>query len=279
MSSPESPQSPQSPQSRDDAEPEVVLERRGSVLIVRINRPAARNALNTAVMSGIGTALMAADADPDIRAVVLTGTGDRAFCAGMDLRAFAAGQIAPTEEQLRGLEVFGRFASGSGGCDKPVICAAQATAVAGGLEVVLACDLAVVAEDAKLGLPEAKRGLFAAGGGMYLARRIPLAKALEMTMTGDPITPAEALALGLINAVAPPGEVLDRALELAGRITENGPLGVQASKRLVRMAAFEPLADVRKVHAELQQSVFASEDAKEGAVAFVERRPPVWSGR
>jgi enoyl-CoA hydratase/carnithine racemase len=273
MSSQESPESP------DDAESEVVLERRDNVLIVRINRPAARNALNTAVMSGIGTALLAADADPGIRAVVLTGTGDRAFCAGMDLRAFAAGLIAPTEEQLRGLEAFGRFTSGSGGCDKPVICAAQATAVAGGLEVVLACDLAVVAEDAKLGLPEAKRGLFAAGGGMYLARRIPLAKALEMTLTGDPITPAEALALGLINAVAAPGEVLDRALELAGRIAENGPLGVQASKRLVRMAAFEPLADVRKVHAELQQSVFASEDAKEGAVAFVERRTPVWRGR
>jgi enoyl-CoA hydratase/carnithine racemase len=266
-------------ESPDDAESEVVLERRGNVLIVRINRPAARNALNIAVMSGIGAALLAADADPDIRAVVLTGTGDRAFCAGMDLRAFAAGQTAPTDEQLSGLEAFGRFTSGSGGCDKPVICAAQATAVAGGLEVVLACDLAVVAEDAKLGLPEAKRGLFAAGGGMYLARRIPLAKALEMTMTGDPITPAEALALGLINAVAPPGEVLDRAVELAGRIAGNGPLGVQASKRLVRMAAFEPLADVRKVHAELQQSVFASEDAKEGAVAFVERRTPVWRGR
>jgi enoyl-CoA hydratase/carnithine racemase len=273
MSSQESGESP------DDAESEVVLERRGNVLIVRINRPAARNALNIAVMSGIGAALLAADADPDIRAVVLTGTGDRAFCAGMDLRAFAAGQTAPTDEQLSGLEAFGRFTSGSGGCDKPVICAAQATAVAGGLEVVLACDLAVVAEDAKLGLPEAKRGLFAAGGGMYLARRIPLAKALEMTMTGDPITPAEALALGLINAVAPPGEVVDRAVELAGRIAGNGPLGVQASKRLVRMAAFEPLADVRKVHAELQQSVFASEDAKEGAVAFVERRTPVWRGR
>ena len=273
MSSQESRESP------DDAEPELVLERRGNVLIVRINRPAARNALNIAVMSGIGAALLAADADPGIRAVVLTGTGNRAFCAGMDLRAFAAGQIAPTEEQLRGLEAFGRFTSGSGGCDKPVICAAQATALAGGFELVLACDLAVVSEDAKLGLPEAKRGLFAAGGGMYLARRIPLAKALEMTMTGDPITPAEALALGLINAVAAPGEVLDRALELAGRIAENGPLGVQASKRLVRMAAFEPLADVRKVHAGLQQSVFASEDAKEGAVAFVERRPPVWSGR
>ena len=272
-------ETPDSAESQGCAQPEVVTERRDSVLVVRINRPEARNAMNVAVMAGIGVALLAADQDPEIRAVVLTGTGDRAFCAGMDLRAFAAGAIAPTEEQRLGLEAFGLFTSGSGGCAKPVICAAQATALAGGLELVLACDLSVVAEDAKLGLPEAKRGLFAAGGGMYLARRIPLAKALELTMTGDPITPAEALALGLINAVAPAAAVLDHALELARRIAANGPLGVQASKRLVRMAAFEPLADVREVHAELVQSVFGSEDAKEGAAAFVERRAPIWHGR
>jgi enoyl-CoA hydratase/carnithine racemase len=268
-----------SQESQNPAASEVVTERRGPVLVVRINRPEARNAFNVAVMAGIGEALLAADDDPEIRAVVLTGTGDRAFCAGMDLRAFAAGGLTPSDGQRRALEAFGRFTSGSGGCAKPVICAAQATAVAGGLELLLACDLAVVAQDAKLGLPEAKRGLFAAGGGMYLARRIPLAKALELTLTGDPITPAEALAMGLINAVAPAAEVLDRALELAGRITANGPLGVQASKRLVRMAAFEPLADVRKTHAELQQSVFGSEDAKEGAAAFIERRSPIWHGR
>jgi len=257
---------------------EVVTERREAVLVVRINRPEARNALNIAVMADIGDSLLAADLDPEIRAVVLTGTGDRSFCAGLDLRAFAAGGLEPGEEQRAGFAAFGRFVSGVGGCEKPVICAAQATAVAGGFELVLACDLAVVAEDAKLGLPEVKRGLFAAGGGMYLARRIPLAKALELTLTGDPVTPAEALALGLINAVAPADSVLDRALDLAGRIAANGPLGVAASKRLVRMAAFEPLADVRKVHAELQQSVFGSDDAREGATAFVERRAPKWSG-
>jgi enoyl-CoA hydratase/carnithine racemase len=268
-----------SQESQNSAGSEVVTERRGPVLVVRINRPEARNALNLAVIAGIGNSLLEADQDPGIGAVVLTGTGDRAFCAGMDLRAFVAGGSAPGDAQRPGLEAFGRFTSGSGGCAKPVICAAQATAVAGGLELLLACDLAVVAEDAKLGLPEVKRGLFAAGGGMYLARRIPLARALELTMTGDPITPREALALGLINAVVPADAVLDRALELAGRIAANGPLGVQASKRLVRMAAFEPLAEVRKVQAELQQAVFSSEDAKEGATAFVERRPPVWTGR
>jgi enoyl-CoA hydratase/carnithine racemase len=264
---------------QDSAEPEVVRERRGSALVVRINRPQARNAFNGAVMAGIGHAFLDADADPEIRAVVLTGTGDRAFSAGMDLRAFVAGGAEPTAEERRGMEEFGRFAAGSGGCGKPVIGAAQATALAGGFELLLACDLVVVAQDAKLGLPEVKRGLFAAGGGMYLARRIPLAKALELTMTGDPITPAEALSLGLVNAVVPAASVLDRALEFAERIAANGPLGVQASKRLVRMAAFEPLADVRNVHAELQRSVFGSEDAREGAAAFVERRAPVWSGR
>ena len=177
------------------------------------------------------------------------------------------------------MAVFSAFTSGSGGCAKPVICAAQATALAGGFELALACDLVVVSEDAKLGLPEAKRGLFAAGGGMYLARRIPLAKALELTMTGDPITPAEALSLGLVNAVVPAASVVDKALELAARIAENGPLAVAASKRLVRMAAFEPLGDVRPVHAELVGSVFSSDDAREGATAFVERRAPVWKGR
>jgi len=132
---------------------EVVTERRGPALVVRINRPQARNALNVAVMAGIGYALLAADADPEVRAVVLTGTGDKAFSAGLDLKALAAG-LRPTEDQQRGLEAFGQFLSGTGGCAEPVIGAAQATALAGGFELLLACDLAVVAADARLGLPE-----------------------------------------------------------------------------------------------------------------------------
>jgi enoyl-CoA hydratase len=264
-------------------ESELVTERRDHVLLVRINRPGQRNAMNGAVMTGIGRALLTAESDPGIRAVVLTGTGDKAFCAGMDLKAFASGDMGGPDDP-EASAAFAEFlgggaANGQSGSVKPVIAAAQATAVAGGLELVLACDLAVVSEDAKLGLPEVKRGLFAAGGGMYLARRIPLAKALELTLTGDLITPAEALALGLINAVAPADQVVDRAVALANRIAENGPLGVQASKKLVRQAAFEPLAAVREAHAEAVATVFSSQDAKEGATAFAERRAPRWTGQ
>ena len=259
-------------------EPEVISERRGAVLVLRINRPEARNALNAAVMAGVGNGIIEAETDPDIRAIVLTGTGDRAFCAGMDLRSFAAGGLAPTEDEQKGMARFGPFMS-RGQCAVPVIGAANATALAGGFELLLACDLIVAAEGSQVGLPEVKRGLFAAGGGMFLSRRIPLAKALELTLTGDPIPVEEALALNLINRVVPADQVVDEAVGLAERIAANGPLGVQATKELVRMAAFQAADEVWKVHGERQASVFASEDAKEGATAFVEKRAPVWKGR
>jgi enoyl-CoA hydratase len=265
--------------AEETGEPELVTEKRDRALVVRINRPAARNALNMATMAAIGTALAGADADPGIGSVVITGTGDRAFSAGLDLREFSGGTFTPTPETQPGLSVWGQFLRGTGGCAKPVIAAVQATALAGGFELLLACDLAVVADDAKLGLPEVKRGLFAAGGGMYLARRIPLAKALELTLTGEPVTPQQALGLGLVNAVVPAAQVLDRALEYAALISNNGPLAVQATKRLVRTAGFETVSAVRDLHDELYKSVFFSADAKEGATAFVERRPAVWSGR
>src|SRR3954468_4984359 len=259
-------------------EPEVVSERRDNVLVLRINRPEARNALNAAVMAGVGAGISQAESDPELRAVVLTGTGDRAFCAGMDLRSFAGGGLAPTEDEQKGMAVFGRFMS-RGECAVPVIGAANATALAGGFELLMACDLIVATEGTQVGLPEVKRGLFAAGGGMLLGRRIPLAKALELTLTGDPISVEEAVTLGLITKVVPADKVVDEAVALAERIAANGPLGVQATKELVRMAAFAPADDVWKVHAERQASVFASEDAKEGATAFVEKRAPVWKGK
>jgi enoyl-CoA hydratase/carnithine racemase len=259
------------------SEPEIVVERRGAVLIVRINRPEARNALNQAVMIGIGRAIGEADASPDIRAVVLTGTGDRAFSSGMDLREFAAGPPTPSEEDMAHLVKMTAFMGGRS--VTPVIGAANASALAGGFELLMGCDLIVASEDAKIGLPEVKRGLFAAGGGMFISQRIPLAIALELTLTGDPIDASEAARIGLVNKVVPADAVLDEAIALAERVAANGPLGVQASKQLVRAAASEPTADVWTVHRELHKSVFGSDDAKEGSTAFVEKREPVWTGR
>ena len=260
-------------------EQEVVSERRGNVLVLRINRPEARNSLNPAVMAGVGKGLIEAETDPEIRAVVLTGTGDRAFCGGMDLAAFASGNMgAGSDEDAAGMARFGPFMS-RGECTVPVIGAANATAVAGGFELLMACDMIVAAEGSKFGLPEVKRGLFAAGGGMFLAKRIPLAKALELTLTGDYIEAEEAVQLGLVNKVVPADQVLDAALELANKIAANGPLGVAATKELVRMAANKPADEVWKVHAERQATVFASEDAREGATAFIEKREPVWKGK
>ena len=259
-----------------ESEAVVVREQRGAVMVLRMNRPEARNALSPELMGELGNGFAAAEADEGIRAVVLTGTGDRAFCAGMDLRAFAQGGSNPTPEQQAGMPTFGRFMSGE--LSIPIVAAAQATAVAGGFELLLNCDVAVASEDAKFGLPEVKRALFPAGGGVYLSTRIPLAVALEMGLTGDNITAERAYALGLVNAVVPADRVLDAAVELAERIARNGPLGLQATKELMRLAAIN-VDKAREKHAEWQPKVFNSEDAKEGATAFIEKRDPVWRGR
>jgi enoyl-CoA hydratase/carnithine racemase len=251
---------------------EVVSERRGAVQILRINRPEARNALNPAVMRGLGEGLHDADADAAVRAVVVTGTGDRAFSAGMDLRAFA-----DDEMDTGGLEAYQRFNRDS--ISKPVIGAANATAVGGGFELLLACDLVVASRDARFGLPEVKRGLFPGGGGVFLGRRIPLAVALELVLTGDTIDVVRAEALGLVNRVVPPERVLDEAVALGERISANGPLGVRAVKRLT-IDALDLLRDEVWHRQEMvMPEVFASDDAKEGARAFVEKRTPIWTGR
>jgi enoyl-CoA hydratase len=259
-----------------ETEQVLVREQRGAVLVLRLNRPDARNALNPELMGELGTALGAAEDDPDVRAVVLTGTGDRAFCSGMDLRSFTAGGMEPTPQQQAGMAIFGRFVSGD--VAVPVVGAANATAVAGGFELLLNCDVVVASEQAKFGLPEIKRALFAAGGGIFLGTRIPLAVALEMTLTGDSIDAERAFALGLVNKVVPPDAVLDAAVALAERIAKNGPLALRATRELVRLAVIN--ADrARERQAEWQPKVFGSEDAKEGAAAFIERRNPVWRGR
>jgi enoyl-CoA hydratase/carnithine racemase len=254
---------------------ELVQERRGAVLVARLNRPDARNALTPDMIRGIGGAITDAEADPEIGAVVLTGTGDRAFCAGMDLRAFAAGGETSLGDD-DATRAFFRLLDGA--VTIPVVGAANATAVAGGFELLLGCDVIVASSEAEFGLPEVKRGLFPAGNGTFLGSRVALGVALELTLTGDSMSAARAYDLGLVNAIVPPDQVLTRALGVAERIAANGPLGVRAVKELVRLGISDP-AGARARLREWQDVVFNSEDAKEGATAFVERRPPVWRGR
>jgi enoyl-CoA hydratase/carnithine racemase len=254
---------------------ELVRERHGNVLVARLNRPAARNALDAALLGGISALVTEADADPDIRAVVLTGTGDRAFCSGLDLRALAtAGDAsAGLPEDMKG---YRRLVAGE--VKVPLIGAANATALAGGLELLLACDIIVASSEAEFGLPEVKRGLFAGGGGTFLGTRVPLAIALEIALTGDRIGAERAYSLGLVNAVVPPDQVLATALDYAARIAANGPLGVAATKELVRLGVTDAARATERLR-ELQPLVFNSEDAREGATAFMEKRTPVWTGR
>ena len=250
------------------------VDLRGRVLVLRLNRPEARNALDPDLMRGLGEALRDADTDERVGAVVVTGTGDRAFCAGMDLRAFT---VLDPDDRSHETE-YVRFLRD--GIAKPVIAAVNATAVAGGFELVLGCDLVVAAAGARFGLPEVKRGLFAAGGGTLLARRIPVAVALELALTGDLVDAARAFDLGLVNRVTGPDEdVVNSAVELATRVAENGPLAVQITKRLMLDAVSATPQAAWDAIARARDQVFDSADAAEGARAFVERRAPRWTGR
>lgn len=236
----------------------VLTERVGNVLVATLNRPEARNALSPELIDDLAEVLRSADADPEVRAVVVTGEGT-VFCAGMDLKAFAKGG------KFDGLVWFFRE-----GIATPVIAALNGSAMGGGFELMLACDLVVAAEGAKLGMSEVKRGLFAAGGGTTLASRAPLSVALEMGLTGEPVTAAQAHGFGLVNRVVPADQVRAEALALASRIAENGPLGVAMTKKLMRERRWGEPDEVT--------SVFRSADATEGARAFAERRRPVWTG-
>ncbi len=255
-------------------EPVLVSEQRGEVLVLRLNRPEARNALSPELLDAIGFAMTGAQADPSVRCIVLTGTGDKAFCAGMDLRGFAEGGLQ-SDRDPAGMEGFLAFTRGE--ITVPIIGAANATAVAGGFELLMGCDLVVASDQARFGIPEVKRGLFAAGGGMFLSTRIPLALALELALTGDLVDAARVAELGLINRVVPADAVLDTAIELAQTIAANGPLAITATKQIMRLAVTDAAA-ATELQKEWAGKVFSSDDAKEGATAFVEKRPPVWTG-
>lgn len=257
----------------------VLTELREHVLLVTLNRPEARNAVDAALTAGLGHALERAENEPDIRAVVLTGAGDQTFCAGADLKAIARGEgLNPP-----GTEAWGFAGMVQHPISKPVIAAVNGTALGGGTELVLACDLAVVAEHATFGLPEVKRGLIAAAGGVFrLPEQLPRKLAMQVILTGDPIDAATALRWGLVNEVVAAPEVVPRALALAGRIAANAPLAVQASKRValgLRDGTLPGEADAWAASDAAMVQVFTSEDAMEGPVAFAEKRPPVWKGR
>jgi enoyl-CoA hydratase len=255
------------------SEPQAVLtERRERTLVVTLNRPDQRNAVNAAVANGIAAALDQLDEDSELSIGVLTGAG-KGFCAGMDLKAFVTGESPYAGD--RGFAGITRRASA-----KPLVAAIEGFAVAGGLEVALACDLIVAARGARLGIPEVKRSLVAAGGGLLrLPRMLPRNVAMELALTGDPIDAERAHELGLVNRLAEPGAALETALELAARIAQNGPLALTATKRILNESVDWADSEFFDRQGEIAGPVMASEDAREGATAFAEKRPPVWKGR
>ena len=254
---------------------EVLRERRGNVEILTINRPEARNAINGAVSKAMSATMDELAADDSCWVVVVTGSGDKAFSAGMDLKAFSSGE---------GGDIIGA-SGGFGGLTqrdfpKPIIAAVNGSALAGGFEIMLSCDLVVAAEHATFGIPEAKRGLIAGAGGLIrMPKRLPRAIALELAMTGDPIDAERAHALGLVNAVVPADRLMTEALALAERIAANAPLAVRYSKSVMTRAADVPESEGWKINAEAVGVVFSSADAMEGPIAFAEKRAPKWQGK
>ena len=249
---------------------EVLTERRGRTLVMTINRPEARNAFNLPVAQGLANAMDELDDTAELSVAIVTGAGGN-FCAGMDLKAFMAGEVPSIPG--RGIGFTERPPR------KPVIAAVEGYALAGGTEIVLATDLVVASKVAKFGIPEVKRGLVAAGGGLLrLPHRIPYQKALELALTGESFTAEQAAQWGFVNVLTEPGEALAGALALAERISANGPLAVAATKEIIVKSAGWTEDEMWSKQWELTKPVFASKDAMEGATAFAEKRAPNWTG-
>ena len=246
----------------------VLVERRDRVMVITLNRPEAMNAINGALSHGLLNAVRELDADDSLTAGIITGAG-RAFCAGMDLKAFARGEdIGPLGTFIRE------------GAEKPLIAAVEGFALAGGCEIALACDLIVASKGSKIGIREVKVGLFAAAGGVFrLPARVGYARAMEMAITGEPITAEQAMEAGMLSELTEQGGALDAAVGWADRVAENAPLAVAASKKLIRAAGQGIDEDsLWEMQIPLQKKVFSSNDAKEGPVAFAEKRAPNWTG-
>ena len=249
----------------------VLVERDGSVLVVRINRPQVRNAINRATSEAIADALDLLDGDPSLSVAILTGNGGH-FCAGMDLKAFLQGERVELEG--RGLAGITEWSP-----RKPLIAAVEGYALAGGCEIALACDLIVAADNAQFGIPEVRRGLIAGSGGlMRLPQRIPSQVALEYALTGLHMSAVDAKHWGLVNRLTPAGGALEGARALAAEISANAPFAVQMTKRVVKESAAWPAAEMWSRQREILERVIASNDAREGALAFNEKRAPRWSG-
>jgi crotonobetainyl-CoA hydratase len=260
-------------------QPAALVERRGNVMVITINRPEARNAVNGAVSTAVGNALEEAQHDAEVRAVVISGAGDKSFCAGADLKAIARREnLYHPDHGEWGFAGYVRHF-----IDKPTIAAVNGTAFGGGTELALASDLVVAEERAQFGLPEVKVGLIAGAGGVFrIVHQLPRKVALQMLLTGEPISAAEALKWGLVNQVVPDGTVVEAALALAARVTVNAPLSVQASKRIAYGADDGVIPDEEPGWARTARefgALLKSEDAKEGPRAFAEKRQPVWKAR
>jgi enoyl-CoA hydratase len=251
---------------------EVLTSVEDGVLVITLNRPKARNAVNKALAVAVAAALDELDSNDELRVAIITGAGGT-FCSGMDLKAFITGETP----QIPGRGFAGQTEASP---KKPQIAAVEGYALAGGLEVAISCDMIVAADSSQFGIPEAKRGLAAAAGGLVkLPRQIPSRIAMELALTGDFISAERAYQLGLINQVVPEGTALEAAKVLAAKIAANGPLAVAKSKEVIQKQSDWSLGEMFKNQNDIVNPVFVSEDAIEGATAFAEKRAPNWKGK